>query len=135
MTSFPKNEHSYPLTRIRTCVYQGVRNFLFFFWKLSMLCLKHSFWDSPFCLIADDFYAKFLQSLTVFLKFFIINKLRSRFFTERRATHFINVMIFRQYYQDNNNSFIEILKTPTSNKDYISANSRKSYEWLTDAKI
>ena len=77
------------------------------------------------------FYAKLLQSFSVFLKFFIINKLPSLFFTERVAMYFINDMILRQFYQDNNNlvnSFIHILKMPTSNKGDISASSRKSYE-------
>ena len=40
-------------------------------------------------------------------------------------------MILRQSYQDNDNlvnSFIHILKTPTSNKGDISASLRKSYE-------
>ena len=72
-----------------------------------------------------------LQSFSVFLKFFIIDKLPSLFFTERGATCFINDMILRQSYQDNDNlvnSFIHILKTPTANKGDISASSCKSYE-------
>ena len=76
-------------------------------------------------------YAKLLQSFSVFSKFFIIDKLPSLFFTERGATYFINDMILRQSYQDNDNivnSFIHILKTPQSNKGDISGSPRKSYE-------
>ena len=76
-------------------------------------------------------YAKLLQSFSVFSKFFIIDKVPSLFFTERGVTYFINDMILRQSYQDNDyivNSFIHILKTPQSNKGDISASPRKSYE-------
>ena len=76
-------------------------------------------------------YAKLLQSFSVFSKFFIIDKLPSLFFTERGATYFINDMILRQSYQDNDNivnSFIHILKTPQSNKGDFSGSPRKSYE-------
>ena len=67
----------------------------------------------------------------MFLEFFIIDKLPSLFLTERGTTYFINDMILRQSYQDNNNlfnRFIHILKTPTSNKGEISASLRKSNE-------
>ena len=59
------------------------------------------------------------------------HKLPSLFFTERGAMYFINDMILRQFYQDNDNLvniFIHILRTPMSNKGDISASSRKSYK-------
>ena len=77
------------------------------------------------------FYAKLLQSFSVFIKFFNIDKLPSLFFTERGATY---DMILRQSYQDNYNivnSFIHILKIPTPNKGDISPSSCKSYKIIS----
>ena len=39
---------------IRTYAYQGVRNVCFSEILACFAFLKHSFWDSPFCLITDD---------------------------------------------------------------------------------
>ena len=38
---------------IRTCAYQGVRNVSFSENLACFVFLKHPFWNSPFCLIAD----------------------------------------------------------------------------------
>ena len=50
---FPKTNISYPL--IRTCAYQGVRNVRFSENLACFVFLKRPFWDSPFCLITDEF--------------------------------------------------------------------------------
>ena len=39
----------------RTCAYQGVRNVRFPGDLTYFVFLKHPFWDSPFCLITDEF--------------------------------------------------------------------------------
>ena len=41
-----------------TCVYQGVRNVRFSENLACFVILTHTFWDSPFCLIIDDFSFK-----------------------------------------------------------------------------
>ena len=51
---FHKKTISYPLIRIRTCAYQGVRNVFFSENLACFVFLKHPFWDSPFCLITDE---------------------------------------------------------------------------------
>ena len=38
---------------VRTCAYQGVKNFCFSENLAYFVFLKHPFWDSPFCLITD----------------------------------------------------------------------------------
>ena len=51
---FEKTNISYPLICTSTYVFQGVRNVRFF----DVTCFvfeKHLFWDSPFCLITDEF--------------------------------------------------------------------------------
>ena len=55
---FRKANISYPLIRIRTCAYQGVKNVLFSEILACFIFLKHPFPDSPFCLIMDDIYLK-----------------------------------------------------------------------------
>ena len=39
----------------RTCAYQGIRNVRFSQNLACFVFLKHPFWDSPFCLITDEF--------------------------------------------------------------------------------
>ena len=51
---FRKANSSYPLIRTRTCTYQGV-NVRFSENLACFVFLKHPFWDSPFCLITDEF--------------------------------------------------------------------------------
>ena len=51
---FRKTNISYPLIRIRTRTYQGVRNVRFSENLTFFVFLKHPFWDSPFCLITDE---------------------------------------------------------------------------------
>ena len=58
---FWKTNISYPLTRTRTCAYQGVRNVRFSENLACFVFLKHSFGDSLFCLIADDLFIKALK--------------------------------------------------------------------------
>ena len=41
-------------TGVSTCAYQGVRNVCFSDNLACFVFLKHSFWDSPFCLITDN---------------------------------------------------------------------------------
>ena len=58
-----KTNISYPLICTRTCAYQGVRNDRFF----DVTCfvfLKHPLWDSPFCLITDEFQKNDTDLLT-----------------------------------------------------------------------
>ena len=101
---------------------------LYSFDDVSKIFFDRTNWSSEVKHRKKYFCAKLLQSFSVFLKFFIIDKLPSLFFTERGTKYFINDMILRQSYQGNDNlvnSFIHILKTPTSNKGDI---SRKSYE-------
>ena len=52
---FRKTNISYSLIRRRRCAYQGLRNVCFSENAVSFVFLKHLFWDSPFCLITDDF--------------------------------------------------------------------------------
>ena len=52
---FRKTNISYSLIRRRRCAYQGLRNVCFSENSVSFVFLKHLFWDSPFCLITDDF--------------------------------------------------------------------------------
>ena len=58
---------------------------------LKILCDRTN-WSGEVKREKKQFYAKLLQSLSVLLKFFIINKLPSLFFTERGATYFFNDM-------------------------------------------
>ena len=74
---FRKTNISYSLICTRTCPYQGVRNVRFSENLACFVFLKDPFWDSPFCLITDDFLKKskfniFLSCLifvVVFLEF------------------------------------------------------------------
>ena len=50
----------------KNCAYQGVRNVYFSEILACFAFLKHPFWDSPFCLITDEFDGVF--SLWVSLK-------------------------------------------------------------------
>ena len=52
---FRKTNIFYPLICTRTCTYQGVKNVRFSENLPCFLFLKHSFWDSPFCLLTDEF--------------------------------------------------------------------------------
>ena len=52
---FRKTNIFYPLICTRTCTYQGVKNVRFSENFTCFLFLKHPFWDSPFCLITDEF--------------------------------------------------------------------------------
>ena len=52
---FWKTNIFYPLIRTRTCAYQWVKNVRFSENLASFVFLKHPFWDSPFCLITDEF--------------------------------------------------------------------------------
>ena len=115
-----------------TCIYlQTTGETLYSFDDVLKIFFDRTNWSGEVKRRKKYFYAKLLQSFSVFLKLFIIDKLPSLFFTERGTTYFINDMILRQSYQDNDNlvnSFIHILKTPTSNKGDISASLRESYE-------
>ena len=51
---FQETNISYPLIRIRTGAYQGVKNVRFTENLAGFVFLKHPFWDSPFCLITDE---------------------------------------------------------------------------------
>ena len=62
-----------PYPMIRTCAYQGVRNFHFSENLTCFVFLKHLFWDSPFCLITDDL----LQCLSVFCSKCTANQMTS----------------------------------------------------------
>ena len=68
---FRKTDIPYPM--IRTCAYQGVRNFHFSENLTSFVFLKHLFWDLPFCLITDDL----LQCLSVFCSKCTANQMTS----------------------------------------------------------
>ena len=57
---FLKTNISYPLIRIRTCAYQGVRNVRFLENLACFVFLKYSFWNSPFCLITGEFSQQIL---------------------------------------------------------------------------
>ena len=52
---FRKTNISYPMIHTHTCSYQGVRNVRFLENLTCFVFLKHPFWDSPFCLITDEF--------------------------------------------------------------------------------
>ena len=54
MPNFSKNEHSLPLIRTGTCVYQGVKNVCFSENLACFVFLKHPFWDLPFWLITNN---------------------------------------------------------------------------------
>ena len=58
---FRRTNISYPLIHTHTCAYQGVRNVCFSENLSCFVFLKHSFWDSPFCLITNH-----LRCLKVF---------------------------------------------------------------------
>ena len=60
---FWKTNISYPLTRTRTCVYQGVRNVYFSENLACFVFLKHPFWDSLFCLTTDEICLYFAWKL------------------------------------------------------------------------
>ena len=61
--NFRKTNISYPLTRTRTCAYQGVRNVCFSEILVCFAFLKHPFCDLPFCLIPDE--VRFLEIIIV----------------------------------------------------------------------
>ena len=46
---------SYYKSSVRTCAYQWVKNVRFSENLACFVFLKHPFWDSPFCLITDEF--------------------------------------------------------------------------------
>ena len=52
---FRKTNIYYPLIRTSTQAYQGVKNVRFSENLMCLVFLKHSFCDSHFCLITDDF--------------------------------------------------------------------------------
>ena len=54
-----------PLTRTRTCAYQGVRNVRSSENVSCFAFLKHPFWDSPFCLITDEMELLFFSILDI----------------------------------------------------------------------
>ena len=54
---FRKTKISYPLIRTRTCASSGGKKCLIFGKFGVLVFLKHPLWDSPFCLITDDFRA------------------------------------------------------------------------------
>ena len=71
---FRKTNISYPLTRIRTCAYQGVRNVSFPEILACFVSMKHPFWDFPFCLISDELgMENYVKSSYIFLKFVIVS--------------------------------------------------------------
>ena len=53
--NFWKTNISYLLIRTRLCAYQEVKNVCFSEILVCFAFLKHPFWDSPFCLIPNDF--------------------------------------------------------------------------------
>ena len=55
---FRKTSISYPLTRTRMCAYQEVKIVRFSENLACFVFLKHSFWDSSFCLITDELYTR-----------------------------------------------------------------------------
>ena len=59
---------SYLLIHTRTCAHEGVRNIRFSENLTSFVFLKHSFWDSPFHLITDEFTRKLKAKLKSFLR-------------------------------------------------------------------
>ena len=58
---FWKTNISYPLKSTDTCGYQGVRNVRFSENLACFVFLKHPFWDSPFCLITNEFTVNLLK--------------------------------------------------------------------------
>ena len=50
---------SYPLIRARMCAYQGPKNVRFSEHLAYSVFLKHTFWDSPFCLTTHSLYHLF----------------------------------------------------------------------------
>ena len=113
-----------------TCIYlQTTAETLYSFDDVLKIFFDRTNWSGEVKRRKKYFYAKLLQSFSVFLKLFIIDKLPSLFFTERGTTYFINDMILRQSYQDNDNlvnSFIHILKTPSLRDSYENISLPKS---------
>ena len=50
-----KTNISYPLIRTRTCACQGLRNVRFSEKLARFVFFKNQFWDSPFCLITNEY--------------------------------------------------------------------------------
>ena len=50
-----KTNISYPLIRTRTCACQGLRNVRFSEKLACFVFFKNQFWDSPFCLITNEY--------------------------------------------------------------------------------
>ena len=69
---FRRTNISYPLMRTRTYAYQRVRNVRFSENLARFVFLKHPFWDSPFCLIIDEF--RDCQWLTHCQRFLLQNR-------------------------------------------------------------
>ena len=61
---FQKTNIYDPLIGTRTCLYQGVRNVRFLENLGWFVFLKRPFWDSPFCLITDEFTYTLLRLLS-----------------------------------------------------------------------
>ena len=80
---FPKTNISYPMIRTRTRVYQGVTNVCFPEILAGFVFLKHSLWDSPFCLITNP------------LRYFLDKGLLNSFH------HLNHSSIWRQIFLDN----------------------------------
>ena len=92
-----------------TCIYlQTIGEILYSFDDVLNIFFDRTNWSGEVKRRKKCFYAKLLQSFSVFIKFFIIDKLPSLFFTERGATYFINDIILRQSYQDNDNIVIAL---------------------------
>ena len=65
---FRKTNIFNPLILTRTCTYQGVKNVCFSENLACFVFLRHPFWDSPFCLITDEF------KLVLYPEFFIVEQ-------------------------------------------------------------
>ena len=64
---FPKNKKF-----LHARAYQGVRKFCFSGNLACFVFLKYPFWDSPFCLITNDFVDKINCTITVTIEFYIL---------------------------------------------------------------
>ena len=64
---FPENKKF-----LHACTYQGVRKFCFSENLACFVFLKYPFWDSPFCLITNDFVDKIICTIIVTIEFYIL---------------------------------------------------------------
>ena len=62
---FRKTNIAYLLIRTRTCAYQGVINVCFSEILACFAFLKHTFWDSHFCLITDVLSDSVFQTVLI----------------------------------------------------------------------